>query len=165
MGNMEKFEAILEGHFDAVMEIYSQGIATKNATFETSCPTWSQWHDSHLPFGRWILWVDDKLAGWSALSPHSSRCVYQGVAELSIYMSEEFQGKGYGKKLLLHSIEDSEKKGIWTLKAGIFPENIGSIKLHESCGFRLIGYHEKIGRMDGIWRDTILMERRSKTIQ
>lgn len=162
---MEKFEAILEGHFDAVMEIYVQGIATKNATFETSCPTWSQWHDSHLPFGRWILWVDDKLAGWSALSPHSSRCVYQGVAELSIYMSEEFQGKGYGKKLLLHSIEDSEKKGIWTLKSGIFPENIGSIKLHESCGFRLIGYHEKIGRMDGIWRDTILMERRSKTIQ
>ena len=162
---MEKFEAILESHFDAVMEIYSQGIATKNATFETSCPTWSQWHDSHLPFGRWILWVDDKLAGWSALSPHSSRCVYQGVAELSIYMSEEFQGKGYGKKLLLHSIEDSEKKGTWTLKPGIFPENIGSIKLHESCGFRLIGYHEKIGRMDGIWRDTILMERRSKTIQ
>jgi len=121
MGNMEKFEAILEGHFDAVMEIYSQGIATKNATFETSCPTWSQWHDSHLPFGRWILWVDDKLAGWSALSPHSSRCVYQGVAELSIYMSEEFQGKGYGKKLLLHSIEDSEKKRHLDAESGDFP--------------------------------------------
>ena len=104
------------------------------------------------------------MAGWAALSPVSSRCVYAGVAEVSIYIADKYRGKGIGKILFSQLIKESEDNGLWTLQSGIFPENIGSIKLHEACGFRQVGYKEKIGKMNGIWRNNIILERRSKTV-
>lgn len=151
-------------HYPEVRKIYENGIATGNATFQSESPDWSEWDKSHLQQCRFVSVENNMVTGWAALTPVSGRCVYAGVAEVSVYVSESHRGKGIGKYLLKKLIEESEGKNIWTLQAGIFPENIPSIKLHESLGFRQVGYREKIGQMKGIWRDTVLLERRSKIV-
>jgi phosphinothricin acetyltransferase len=155
---------LLPEHWDAVREIYLQGIATRSATFQTEAPTWEEWDRGHLPNLRYVLLQDGQVAGWAALSLVSGRCVYAGVTEVSVYVHEDFRAEGIGKLLLQRLIEESEQAGIWTLQSGIFPENAASIALHEKLGFRKVGYREKIGKLDGVWRDTILMERRSKLV-
>ncbi|OIO14676.1 N-acetyltransferase [Candidatus Gottesmanbacteria bacterium CG11_big_fil_rev_8_21_14_0_20_37_11] len=146
-----------------IIRIYLEGIKTGNATFEVEVPGFRKWDRSHIPNCRIVARYNDVILGYAVLSPVSSRCVYRGVAEVSIYIGEEYRRKGVGKQLLEKLISLSESKGYWTLQAGIFPENIASIKLHKKCGFREVGRREKIGKMkDGRWRDVILMERRSK---
>jgi phosphinothricin acetyltransferase len=150
--------------WDAVRAIYLEGIATRNATFETDAPAWEKWDRSHRQDCRLVARSGDQIIGWAALSPVSGRCVYAGVASLSIYVAETARGQGMGKALLQALIEASEQQGIWTLEAGIFPENTASIALHTSCGFREIGRRERIGQMAGVWRDVIFMERRSQVV-
>lgn len=157
-------EFLLDTHWNDVKRIYESGIATGNATFQTSAPEWEEWDSGHTKNCRFVAVDDGAILGWVALSPVSGRCVYAGVAEVSVYVGEKARGKGVGDLLLKKAIEESEKHNFWTLQSGIFPENTASIKLHERNGFRTIGYREKIGQMNGVWRDTILMERRSKTI-
>ena len=151
-------------HYPQVVAIYLQGIATGIATFQTEATEWEAWDKGHLPDCRIAAFEGSQMAGWAALSPVSSRCVYAGVAEVSIYIAEHFRGKGIGKYLLLKLIEESEAAGLWTLQSGIFSDNTASIKLHEQCGFRVIGYREKIGKKDGVWKDNIIMERRSLVV-
>lgn len=155
---------IQETHYPAIAGIYLQGIATGNATFQTTAPGWHDWDKSHLPHSRIAMMANDQVAGWAALTGVSSRCVYAGVAEVSVYVGDQWRGRGFGKMLLQELISQSEANGLWTLQSGIFPENTASIRLHEQCGFRIIGYREKIGQMNGTWRDNIMMERRSKTV-
>ncbi len=150
--------------WEAVKRIYEEGLATGNATFQQSAPTWEEWNNSHLQHSRIIAVEEEDILGWAALTPVSGRCVYAGVAEVSVYVSEKTRDKGLGKQLLQKLIEESEANNIWTLQAGIFPENTPSIKMHIACGFRLLGTRERIGQMNGIWRDTVLLERRSKVI-
>ncbi len=159
-----EIKEMLPSHWDAVRDIYLQGIATKNATFQTDAPSWEEWNNSHLAALRYVILVDGVVAGWAALTPVSERCVYAGVTEISVYIHEDSRGRGIGGALLEKLITESEKQNIWTLQSGIFPENKASIALHKKHGFRIIGYREKIGKMDGIWRDTVFMERRSKLI-
>jgi len=147
-----------------VKKIYLEGIATGHATFETAAPSWEHWDAAHLPFARLVARQDDKLMAWAALSPVSQRCVYGGVAEVSVYVSASSRRSGVGRRLLQALIEESEQNGIWTLQAGMFPENTGSLALHQSCGFREVGRRQRIGKMNGIWRDTILLERRSTVV-
>ena len=154
--------AMTEQHWLAVSEIFAQGIATTNATLETSVPTWPEWDARHLPACRLVGLRGGEVLGWAALSAVSSRQVYRGVAEVSVYIAERARGQGMGAALLDKLIEESERNGIWTLQAGILVENVASIRLHEKAGFRIVGWRERIGSMHGIWRDTILMERRSK---
>jgi len=144
-----------------VRAIYLEGIATGHATFETEAPSFEQWEKAHLPFARLVARRGDAIVGWAALSPVSQRCVYGGVAEVSVYVSTSNRGLGIGRKLLDALINESEQNGIWTLQAGIFPENVGSLAVHQRCGFREVGRRERIGKMNGGWRDTILLERRS----
>lgn len=132
-------------NFPEIVEIYLQGISTQIATFQNEAPSWEEWDKSHLSSCRLVALLEGKICGWAALSPVSSRCVYSGVAEVSIYIGQEHRGKGIGKALLHELIHQSEKEGIWTLQSSIFSENLPSIKLHESCGFRMVGYREKIG--------------------
>jgi phosphinothricin acetyltransferase len=153
---------IHERDYFFVAEIYKQGIESGNATFETEVPSWSKWDQSHLSHSRILAKEEGIVLGWAALSPVSGRCVYGGVAEVSVYINNEARGKGIGSVLLGKLVEESEKNGIWTLQAGIFPENLGSLRIHEKCGFRLVGVREKLGRMNGIWRDVCLLERRSQ---
>jgi phosphinothricin acetyltransferase len=135
------------------------------ATFQDEVPVWKEWDESHLKTGRLVaLDENDNVMGWAALTPVSGRCVYAGVAEVSIYVHPNDQGKGAGKALLKALIGESEKQNLWTLQAGIFPENNASLKIHQQCGFRQVGYREKIGQLKGVWRDTILLERRSQTV-
>ena len=152
---------MLPAHYEQVKEIYNLGIATNNATFESEAPGWEEWDSKHLKSCRLVLLVDNRVAGWAALTPVSGRCVYRGVAEDSVYIHPDFKGRGYGKHLLNKLVAASEQEGIWTLQAGIFRENEASIRLHEQCGFRMVGFRERIGQMHGVWRDTCLMERRS----
>jgi L-amino acid N-acyltransferase YncA len=150
--------------YDQVAVIYEEGIATGIATFQQTAPDWPAWNQGHLAAGRLAAFEGVLMTGWAALSPVSARPVYAGVAEVSIYIRTAFRGMGIGKLLLQRLIDESEAAGIWTLQSGIFRENTASIQLHLNCGFRIVGYREKIGLRDGIWRDNILMERRSKTI-
>lgn len=148
-----------------VAEIYRQGIATGKATFQSEIPEYEDWNASHLPNCRFVAISDEKVAGWVALSGVSSRCVYQGVAEVSVYIAEVNRNNGVGQKLLNYLIKQSEKDGIWTLQSGIMDDNIASIHLHEICGFRKVGCRERIARdVKGQWRSTVLMERRSNTV-
>ena len=151
-------------NFNQVVEIYKEGIETGIATFQSDIPDWDSWNNSHLPNCRLAAFQNDQMMGWAALTPVSSRCVYAGVAEVSVYIGEKFRGKGIGELLLNQLIKESEQTGLWTLQSGIFPENIGSINLHKKCGFRQIGYREMIGQKNGVWKDNIMMERRSKTV-
>ncbi|GAA4442155.1 GNAT family N-acetyltransferase [Pontibacter saemangeumensis] len=155
---------MLPAHYAQVREIYNLGIATNNATFEREAPAWEEWDHSHMQSCRLVLLVEGRVAGWAALTPVSGRCVYRGVAEDSVYVHPDFKGRGFGKLLLRTLVEASEQEGIWTLQAGIFRENHASIRLHEACGFRLVGVRERIGQLHGQWRDTVLMERRSNKI-
>ena len=152
-------------HFSLVKEIYEAGIATGNATFQTDAPLWEEWDQSHLKSCRLVaLDENSKVIGWAALTAVSGRCVYAGVAEVSVYVHPMRHGKGVGKSLLQQLILESEKQNLWTLQAGIFPENKASLGIHEQCGFRKIGLREKIGKMNDVWRDTVLLERRSSTV-
>ena len=153
--------ALTEQHYPAVKNIYEQGLATGNSTFQTSAPDWKEWNESHVANCRIVGIENDQVVGWAALTPVSGRCVYAGVAEVSVYVDERFRGKGFGTTLLDALIQESEKNNLWTLQAGIFPENVSSIKIHEALGFREVGYREKIGQLKGVWRDTVLLERRS----
>jgi L-amino acid N-acyltransferase YncA len=153
-----------EKHWGAVRQIYREGIATGRATFEESVPDWTQWDARHLPTCRLIARGGDAVLGWAALSRVSSRQVYQGVAEVSIYIAERARGCGVGAALLAALIAESERNGIWTLQAGIFAENAVSIRLHQRAGFRIVGTRERIACLTGTWRDTVLMERRSKIV-
>jgi len=155
---------LLATHWPAVKAIYEAGLATGNASFQTTAPSWEEWDQAHLPHSRLAALDGDTVAGWAALTPVSGRCVYAGVAEVSVYVDPVYQGEGIGKALLSALITESEAHGIWTLQAGIFPENIASIRLHEHAGFRTIGVREKIGKMGDRWRDTLLLEKRSKTV-
>jgi L-amino acid N-acyltransferase YncA len=151
-------------HWDQVKTIYEQGIATGNATFQTSAPTWSEWDQSHLNKGRLVAIDNNEILGWAALTPVSGRCVYAGVAEVSVYVNEKARGKGVGKRLLSELVATSERDGFWTLQAGVLRENVVSVKIHEACGFRAIGVREKLGQLKGVWRDVVLLERRSSVV-
>ena len=148
----------------AVREIYADGIATGQATFETEPSSWEHWDATHLPFARLIARAEGKVIGWAALSPVSQRKVYAGVAEVSIYVAANSRGRGVGRALLEHILHDAEQHGIWTLQAVVFPENIATLALHKRCGFREVGRRERISKLNEEWRDTILLECRSRTI-
>ena len=145
----------------AVKAIYEQGIAGGQATFETEAPSWDDWDRSNLEGHRLVALQEGEVVGWAALSPVSSRCVYEGVTENSVYVADSAQGRGVGRALLEELIARSERDGIWTIHAGVFPENEASIELHKRCGFRVVGVQERIGKHHGVWRDVVLMERRS----
>ena len=150
--------------WEQVSAIYQDGIDTGNATFETCAPPWETWNAAHLPICRLVARDGNLILGWAALSPTSKRSVYAGVAESSIYIDKDHRGKGIGNALLDALVSDSEKNGLWTLQTGIFPENIASLSLHKSHGFRVVGTRERIGKRNGVWRDVLLMERRSKRV-
>ena len=150
--------------WESVRAIYREGIATGDATFEQSAPEWEQWDERHLRACRVVARSGGKVLGWAALSPVSRRRVYRGVAEVSVYVSGRARRKGVGMALLTALIESSEREGIWTLQAGIFPENTPSVELHRRAGFRVVGIRERLGSMDGRWRDVVLMERRSAVV-
>ena len=150
--------------WEQVASVYREGIATGDATFETHVSEYEAWDNSHHQHCRLVARTGDKIIGWAALSPVSPRCAYSGVAELSIYVTVSARGRGVGKALLGAIIDESESRGIWILQGGILPENAASLALVRACGFRQVGRTERIGQMDGIWRDVILMERRSKVV-
>jgi L-amino acid N-acyltransferase YncA len=154
-------EPLTADHWKAVRSIYLQGIATGNATFQQTVPDWQEWGEGHLPTCRLVARSERETVGWAALSPVSRRPVYRGVAEVSIYVAESARGCGIGARLMARLIADSEAEGIWTLQAGIFPENTASIELHAKAGFRVVGKRSRLGSMNGRWRDVVLMERRS----
>ena len=158
-------QPLTETHWPAVRAIYEAGLATGNASFETQAPEWEAWDRAHLAHSRLVA-LDDAgtVLDWVALSPVSSRCVYGGVAEISIYIAAEARGQGVGRQLLQALIVDSEAHGIWTLQAGTFEENAASIGLHTRAEFRVIGHRERIGQHHGVWRNTVQMERRSPTV-
>lgn len=153
-------------HWPAVCAIYEQGLATGNATFTTTAPSWEEWDRGHLAHCRLVAVTgpEQLVLGWAALSPVSSRCVYGGVAEVSVYIATEAQGQGVGRQLLAALVAESETQGLWTLQAGIFPENTASVRLHEALGFRQVGRRERISQLAGVWRDTLLLERRSAVV-
>ena len=153
---------MLSEDWSQVRQIYIEGIATGNATFEAEAPSWEKWDSGHLKNCRFVAYSSNEILGWAALSPVSSRRVYAGVAEVSVYIATAAQGKGIGRALLSALIESAEAQGIWTLQAGIFPENVASVHLHKALGFREVGRREKIGKMGDRWRDVMLLERRSK---
>ena len=153
-----------DSDWPAVREIYREGIATGDATFQTEAPDWAEWNGGHLRHSRLVARDGAAIGGWAALSPVSRRACYAGVAEVSIYVAAAHRGSGIGRRLLEALVADSEANGIWTLQAGIFPENRASLVLHERKGFRQVGRRERIGRRDGRWRDTVLLERRSETV-
>jgi phosphinothricin acetyltransferase len=147
-----------------VRAIYREGIASAQATFEIDAPLWDEWDSGHHPFGRLVARLDDPVIGWAALSPVSRRPCYGGVAEVSVYVAARHRGGGIGRELLTAVITESERHGIWTLQGATFPENQASLHLQAACGFRVIGKRERIGQLNGVWRDTILTERRSNTV-
>lgn len=155
---------MLPQHWEAVKTIYEEGIATGNATFQTAAPSWQEWDNAHVKTCRLVATENNEVLGWAALTAVSSRCVYAGVAEVSVYVAANARGKNIGSLLLQALINESEQNGIWTLQSGIFPENKASISMHEKNGFRIIGYRERIGKMGNIWRDNISLERRSNKI-
>jgi phosphinothricin acetyltransferase len=159
-----QIEPMSPADWEEVRAIYLEGVASGQATFEVDAPSWDGWDKSHHPFGRLVARMAERVAGWAALSPVSGRHCYHGVAEISVYVASRHRGVGIGRQLLLAAIAESEKNGIWTLQGGTFPENQASLRLQTACGFRVIGRRERIAQHHGIWRDTILSERRSKNI-
>lgn len=149
-----------ESDWPAVRAIFGEGIATGNATFETEAPDWDGWDARFLPRCRLVAEVDGAVAGWAALSPYSRRPAYSGVGDISVYVAGERRGRGVGSALLERLVSDAAAADFWTLQAGIFPENKGSLALHERHGFRVVGRRERIGRHAGRWRDVLLLERR-----
>jgi L-amino acid N-acyltransferase YncA len=172
-----QIRTLIARDWERVSSIYLDGIATGQATFETRAPSWVEWDSAHLPAPRLVAISGEdistpavlprrgpRIVGWAALTPVSKRSVYAGVAEVSVYVSSDWRGRGVGKRLLEGLVIESEQKMIWTLQASIFSENFASITLHKSCGFREVGRRERIGNMNGVWRDTILLERRSNLV-
>jgi phosphinothricin acetyltransferase len=155
---------MLEGDSESVLEIYRMGLETRNATFETKVPSWQDWDTKHLPHSRFVSEEKGIVTGWAALTSFSTREVYRGVAEVSIYVASALHGKKIGSALMDQIIISSEQNGIWTLVSSMFPENGATLKLHSKFGFRVIGKRERIAQLDGKWRDTILLERRSSKI-
>jgi phosphinothricin acetyltransferase len=153
-----------EEDWPAVRSIFEQGIAGGNATFETEAPSWDAWDRSQLDGQRWVAVESGRVVGWVAAHPVSSRPCYRGVVEHSVYVDDECQGRGIGRALLERLFESADQAGIWTIQTGVFPENEASLALHEKCGFRVVGTQEKLGRMNGVWRDVVVIERRSSTI-
>ena len=145
----------------SVRDIYEQGIATKQATFDTTAPSWEEWNARHLTDARLVAERDGEVLAWAALSPVSARAAYAGVAEESIYVAEGARGEGIGSALLNELLGRADEAGFWTIQTSIFPENAASLALHRRCGFRVVGTRERIARLDGMWRDTVLLERRS----
>jgi phosphinothricin acetyltransferase len=149
----------------AVAKIYAEGIQTGQATFQAEVPTWEDWDRAHVTNCRLVALADTgEIMGWAALTPVSGRCVYAGVAEVSVYVGAAFRGQNLGSQLLSQLVAESEAEGFWTLQAGIFPENVGSVRIHEKAGFRIVGYRERIGQLAGVWRDTLFLERRSSRV-
>ncbi|MDO7846558.1 N-acetyltransferase family protein [Hymenobacter sp. M29] len=156
---------LMAAHWPAVRAIYAEGMATGNATFTTEPPAWEAWDASHLPTCRLVAAdAAGQVLGWAALSPVSGRCVYAGVAEVSVYVGAAARGQGVGRALMNALVTESEQNGLWTLQAGIFPENTASLRLHEAVGFRPVGRRERIGQLHGHWRNTLLLERRSAVV-
>ncbi len=151
-------------HWTRVRDIYVQGLATGQASFETGPPEWVEWDRAHLPYPRFVAVRAGMVVGWIALCPVSRRACYAGVAEVSIYVADEVRGQGLGRLLLEELVRASEGAGIWTLQAVVFPENVPSVRLHQCCGFRVVGRRERIAQRDGVWRDTVLLERRSAVV-
>lgn len=152
------------GDWEAVRRIYGDGIATGTATFTTEAPSRNHLEQQWLPEHRWVAEIDGQVVGWAALSPVSTRECYRGVAENSVYVGDGMRGRGVGKALLRTQVIAADAAGLWTLQTSIFPENRASLALHHSAGFRTVGVRERIGRLDGIWRDTVLLERRSEAV-
>lgn len=159
-----RVEKMRAGQWGEVSAVYAEGLATGHATFETEPPDWARWDAAHLPCCRLVALDGGRVAGWAALSRVSAREVYAGVAEVSVYVGGPFRGRGVGRALLEALVRESESEGVWTLQASVFPENAASLALHVSCGFREVGRRERVGRLGGLWRDTILLERRSKVV-
>lgn len=155
---------LLPDHWPSVKAIYEQGIATGQATFQNDSPTWEEWNASHLTHSRLVAIQDDAVIGWAALTPVSGRCVYAGVAEVSVYVAPDHRGQKIGQTLLQALIDSSEQHNFWTLQSSIFPENRASVHIHDKGGFRLVGIREKIGQQNGIWRNTVILERRSTSV-
>lgn len=153
-----------DSDWEQVRAIYLEGIRTGHATFETEAPSWERWDNGHLVFARLVLREGDAVLGWAALSAVSQREVYRGVAEVTVYVAEAARGRGIGRALLEALIAESERNGVWTLQASIFPENTASVELHCRCGFREVGRRERIAKLHGVWRDTLLFERRSVVV-
>ncbi|WP_318937004.1 GNAT family N-acetyltransferase [Oceanobacillus halotolerans] len=165
--DMEKYivmDEMTKSDWPAVQAIYEEGIQTGNATFDTVAPTWEEWNAQHIASCRFVVREDDRVIGWIALSPYSTKRAYQGVAEVSIYISQHSAGKGIGRKLMEILIKESEASGFWTLQAGIFPENTASLTLHKKFGFEEVGIRKRIGKLNGVWRDVVLLERRSSKV-
>ena len=156
---------LMREHWDDVRRIHAEGIDTGVATFETEpASDWEKWLEEHLEHCRLVAIHEGRVAGWAALSPVSDRCVYAGVAEVSVYIGADARGMGVGSKLMQHLIEESEEQGIWTLQAGVFPENEPSIAVHERFGFRVVGRRERLGKLEGHWQDVLMLERRSDRV-
>ena len=156
--------AFTEDDWTAVADIYWEGMRDGLATFETEVPTWERWDAAHLPGHRLVAELFDEIVGWAALSPASRRRCYAGVVENSVYVTRDARGHGIGRTLLEALIADAEGSGIWMIQTSIFPENRASLALHERCGFRVVGTRERIAKRDGIWRDTVFLERRSEVV-
>ena len=158
-----EIRALAEPDWPVVAAIFEEGIATGDATFETAPPSWEAWDAAHSET-RLVAELDGAVVGWAALSGYSDRCCYRGVAEVSVYVAADARGRGVGRALLDAVISQSEAAGVWTLQAGIFPENKPSLRLHLGCGFRLVGVRERLGELAGVWRDVLLLERRSEEV-
>ncbi|SDN10610.1 phosphinothricin acetyltransferase [Psychrobacillus sp. OK028] len=155
---------MISSDWDRVREIFIEGIQTANATFRTEAPNWEDWDQGHLNICRFVAKLDGEVVGWVALSPVSTMVAYSGVVEVSIYIASVAAGKGVGSQLLQQVIESSEQNKIWTIQALIFPENIASINLHKKFGFGVVGTRKQMGRLNGVWRDVVLLERRSDIV-
>jgi len=153
--------SFVDDDWPAIAAIYAEGIATGNATFETQTPSFERWSATHPAEHRFVAVQDGEVVGWIALTPVSDRCAYAGVGEHSVYVAERARGQGIGGRLIETLIAECDATGIWTLQSGIFPENVSSIELHRRCGFRIVGTRERLGQLNGIWRDVVLMERRA----
>lgn len=154
---------LLSEDWPAVRTIYEEGIRSGDATFETETPSWEAWDAAH-PALRLVAERAGSVVGWAAVSPASPRLCYRGVGDVSVYVAEQERGAGVGRALLEHLVERSEAAGYWTLTAGVFPENETSLRLHRACGFRGVGVREGLGESGGVWRDVVLLERRSALI-
>ncbi len=161
---MTQIDPMAEADWAQVRAIYQEGIASGQATFETAAPPWEEWDQRHLPACRLVARHGDRVVGWAALSPVSDRCSYGGTAEVSVYVADDARGRGVGRALLEALVAASEDSGLWSLQAGVFPENTASVALHRGCGFRVVGVQERVGQLQGRWHDVLRLERRSSRV-